>query len=116
MRTLDRSRLLEAPDHAVLAKPWEFDIAGISCTWKQGNDSLQLGIVLSHQEHAPVALRFGGVVHLRIEGGTTPFLGFKILDASQHLPEVLAPICVLHYQWHRNEEEPYFWAQSVEAI
>lgn len=116
MRTLDRARLLESPDHTILAKPWEFDVVGISSTWEQGNGSLQLIVVLSHPEHQPAALRFQGVVRLRIEDGSTPLLGFKILDASHFLPEVLAPICVLQYQWRRSEEEPYFWAQSVEFI
>jgi hypothetical protein len=40
----------------------------------------------------------------------------RILDATTFLPEITAPVCVIHYRWGGGDLEPYFWAQSVEML
>jgi hypothetical protein len=115
MRVLDRTRLLESPDHAVIARPWEFDVLELNCSWGGGNDGLGLEVLISKPLGVETArLKFAGVFDLRVDG-FRPLVGLRILDARQFRPEIPAPICVIHYQWSRNEEEePYFWATSVE--
>lgn len=117
MRVLDRAKLREAPDHAVIARPWEFDVLRLSCRWDGGNDGLVLEVSLSKPLGVDKAtLRFTGVTDLRLEG-FRPLVVLRILDAAQFRPEISAPICVAHYQWMRSEEaEPYFWASSVECL
>jgi hypothetical protein len=95
-------------------KPWQFDVLEIQCGWQVGNDGLHLDIVLSEPMRRKVwRLRFIGVTDLKLDG-FRPLVGLKILDVRQFVPEIPAPICVLHYQWERDEREPYFWAESVE--
>jgi hypothetical protein len=115
MRVLDRTRLLESPDHAVIARPWEFDVLELRCSWSGGNDGLDLEVLLSKPLRVEtMRLKFTGVVDLRLDG-FRPLAGLRILDSKQFRPEIPAPICVIHYQWTKNAlEEPYFWASSVE--
>lgn len=115
MRVLDRARLFESPDHAVIARPWEWDVLELNCSWAGGNDGLCLEVLMSKPMRAEaVRLRFTGVFDLRLDG-FRPLSGLRILDAGQFRPEIPAPICVIHYQWTRDgEEEPYFWSSSVE--
>ena len=114
MRVLDRTRLLQSPDHPVVEKPWQFDVLELECGWKIGNDGLCLEVALSKPMRSEVInLRFMGVTDLELDG-FRPLLGLRILDARQFLPEIPAPICVLHYKWERGDGEPYFWADSVE--
>jgi hypothetical protein len=114
MRQLDRLRLLESPDHAVLARPWEFDVLHIDCSWALGHEGLRLDVSLSKPLGTQaVTLRFSGATDLRLDG-FQPLDALRILDATGFLPEIPAPVCVIQYQWSRGELEPYFWAQSVE--
>lgn len=115
MRVLDRARLFESPDHAVIARPWDFDVLELNCCWAGGNDGLSLEVLMSKPLRTePVRLRFTGVFDLRLDG-FRPLSGFRILDTGQFRPGIPAPICVISHQWARNEEEePYFWASSVE--
>jgi hypothetical protein len=116
MRVLDRARLLESADHAVVERPWEFDVQELNCSWRGGNDGLCLEVLISKPLSAKrMRLKFTGVFELRLDG-FRPLMGLRILDATQFRPEIPAPICVMHYQWTRNEQdEPYFWASSVES-
>jgi hypothetical protein len=116
MRKLDRLRLLEAPDHAILARPWEFDVLQIDCSWALGDRGSRLEVSLSKPLGTQaVTLRFIGVDDLRLDG-FQPLDGFRILDATAFRPEIPAPVCVIPYQWSRGDTEPYFWAQSVEIV
>jgi hypothetical protein len=116
MRKLDRLRLLESPDHAVLARPWEFDVLHLDCSWALGDEGLRLDVSLSKPLGTqPVTLRFREVTDLYLEG-FRPLNGFRILDAAAFSPEIPAPVCVIHYDWRRGDTEPYFWAQSVEIV
>jgi hypothetical protein len=115
MRALDRTRLLQSPDHAVVEKPWQFDVLELRCCWEVGSDGLILEIFLSKPMLSEVMkLRFMGVTDLKLDG-FHPLVGLRILDTRQFLPEIPAPICVLHYRWERGDGEPYFWAGSVEC-
>jgi hypothetical protein len=114
MRKLDRLRLLESPDHAILARSWEFDVLHIECSWALGDQGLRLDVSLSKPLGTQaVTLRFSEVTDLRLDG-FQPLNGLRILDATAFHPEIPAPICVIHYRWSQGELEPYFWAQSVE--
>jgi hypothetical protein len=111
---LDRTRLLQSPDHAIVEKPWQLDVLELRCCWEVGNNGLILEIFLSKQMRSDVMkLRFMGVTDLKLDG-FQPLVGLRILDAKQFLPEIPAAICVLHYRWERGDGEPYFWAGSVE--
>lgn len=115
MRVLDRTRLLQSPDHSVVEKPWQFDVLELKCCWEAGNDGLRLEILLSKPMRRDVMkLRFMGVTGLKLDG-FQPLVGLRILDARQFLPEIPAAICVLHYRWERDDGEPYFWADAVEC-
>lgn len=116
MRDLDRARLLESNDHAVIARPWEFDVLELQCSWNGGNDGLCLDVLMSKPLRVgSMRLKFAGVFELRLDG-FRPLAAFRILDARQFRPEIPAPICIIHYQWTRDEQaEPYFWASSVEG-
>lgn len=81
--------------------------------WWEG---LQIDTLLSKPMGSMlVKLRFTGVTTLRLDG-FRPLDGLRILDATQFLPEIPHPVCVLHYKWAKNDDEPYFWAQSVELL
>jgi hypothetical protein len=115
MRELDRLRLLESRDHAVLARPWEFDVLRIDCSWVLGDEGLRLDVLLSKPLGTQaVTLRFSGVNDLQLDG-FRPLDALRILDATAFLPEVTAPVCVIRYRWSKGDE-PYFWAQSVETV
>lgn len=114
MRKLDRARLLDAPDHAVLKRPWDGDIREIQCSWDGGNHDLRLEVLLAKPGGlGAVRLVFRGVFDLYLEG-FRPLVGLRILDTTVFLPEIPAPICGIHYDWVRGKAEPYFWATSVE--
>lgn len=114
MRVLDRARLLQSPDHSVVEKPWQLDVLELKCGWEVGRDGLHLDVLLSKPMRSEVMkLTFMGVTGLKLDGNQ-PLVGLSILDARQFLPEIAAPICVLHYRWERDDEEPYFWADAVE--
>jgi hypothetical protein len=114
MRQLDRARLLESPDHPVIDKPWLLDVVKLHCWWHGGNDGLDVEVVLTNPGRDVVRLRFAGVTDLTLDG-FRPLVGLRILDATRFLPEIPAPICVLHRDWARGNGEPYFWASSVAA-
>jgi hypothetical protein len=69
MRVLDRTRLLQSPDHPIVEKPWQFDVLELECGWRVGNDGLYLEIVLSKPMRSEVMnLRFMGVTDLNLDG------------------------------------------------
>src|SRR5688572_33426732 len=114
MRMLDRTRLLQSPDHTVLGRPWDLDVIELHCSWHGGNDGLCVDVTFSKPMGIEViGLRFTGAFDVRLDG-FRPLVGCRILDATRFLPEIPAPICVLPHQWERTEADPCFWAQSVE--
>jgi hypothetical protein len=116
MRALDRGRLRESGDHAVIERPWELDVVEVNCSWLGGNDGLCLEVVLSKPfQNETTRLKFTGVFDLRLDG-FRPLNGLRILDTREFRPEIPAPVCVIHYRGPESEDaEPYFWAHSVEV-
>jgi hypothetical protein len=112
MRILDELRLKESPDHEILDKSWLYDLRELRCFWTLGDEGLQIEMELSSHERY-VVLRFTGAFEVSLNG-YYPVDAIRIIDARQFLPEVLAPICVVHWKW--KGERPYFWAQSVELL
>ena len=117
MRVLDRLRLQDSPDHAVLPRPWDWDIYRVAAVWALGDEAFRLDVLLRDPSGTrEVTLHFDRVRELRLLDGFRPLAGFRILDATAFLPEVFAPVCVLPRDWHRGNHEPYFWAESVERV
>jgi hypothetical protein len=117
MRQLDRLRLLECPDHAVLAQPWRYDVLSLRCRWEIGEGGLALDVRLAMPlGRAAVGLRFRGVTALHLDGDF-PLLGLRLIDASPRRAELPGAVCAVHYRWNaRDESEPYFWAAAVERL
>lgn len=108
MRRLDELRLADSPDHKILDKPWHYDLRAIRCVWNLGDDGFQVEIEMSTHERY-VVIRFCGVFDLELgEGSGT----IRIIDASEFLPEVMAPIRVQHPKGGGLS----FWAKSVELV
>jgi hypothetical protein len=100
----------------VVDKPWLLDVQELQCCWEGGNDGLRLDVLLAKpMGTGPIRLRFTGVFDLRLDG-FRPLVGLRILDATEFRPQIPAPVCALHYQWARGEDEPYFWATAVECL
>ena len=117
MRQLDRLRLLESADHAVLAQPWRYDVLALRCRWEIGAGGLLLDLRLALPlGRDAIGLRFHGVTLLQLDGDH-PLLGLRLIDASRWRHELPGPVCALHYRWNaRDESEPYFWASAVERL
>ena len=117
MRRLDRLRLLECPDHLVLAQPWRYDVLALRCRWDLGTAGLRLDVRLALPlRREAVGLRFHGVSALRLDGDL-PLLGLRLIDAARHRSELPGGLCAVHFRWNeRDESEPYFWAAGVERL
>ena len=110
MRRLDELRLADSPDHAILEKPWLYDLREFRCFWNLGDEGLQVEIEMSTHERY-VMLRFFGVFDLS-GGGNLSGASIRIIDAKEFLPEVTAPIRVQHPKGGGFS----FWAKSVELV
>jgi len=104
-------KIAEAPCHSIIQKPWLYDLRNLQCSWNSGSHENQwIRLELSTHEQY-VTLLFCGVrdVYIPVE----EYMGFvsvKILDMTEFMPDVPAPIRVQH----PKGDGLSFWAQTVE--
>lgn len=102
---LIRLKLRECPEHSILVGSSKLDLGEVIFTW---NYKAGACLLLSFSNHKMAqALFFSGVseLYLPAEGGLLSAQTLKILDATQYMPEITAPI--------RVEGSIEFWASTV---
>jgi len=113
MSRLSKANLADAKDHAVIAEPWTYTVAGIQMEFSQSsqlNSWLELRLA---RDGTSVRLRFEGVQDLEIDAGFPNFnQRLQILDIGPFGWEGL------HVRVQEFEPVPgiRFWARSVERI
>ena|SRR5262245_7457968 len=101
------------PDHALLPKPWTYNVSGLRIEFDQKSslgDWLEMTLV---REQVRIALRFEGVQQLRIDEDF-PRLnrGLRILDIADRGWDGLK----VRVQTLDDGRGISFWARSVERI
>jgi hypothetical protein len=86
MRMLDRTRLLQSPDHTVLGRPWDLDVIELHCSWHGGNDGLCVDVTFSKPMGIEViGLRFTGAFEPKPNpvSGRSPSSAARLINVSE---------------------------------